>query len=67
MRGGRQHGLCRGGRAPAGKGRSGLPGHPLYRVRFRQADVWPDYGGPAGDTVDVEIYQHWLEAEEHAR
>jgi nitrile hydratase subunit beta len=42
-------------------GRSGLPAQPLYRVRFLQADLWPDYGGPAGDTLDVEIYQHWLE------
>ena len=42
-------------------GRSGLPGPVLYRVRFRQADVWPGYAGPADDTVDVEIYQHWLE------
>ena len=30
-------------------------------VRFRQADVWPDYAGAAADTVDIEIYQHWLE------
>jgi nitrile hydratase subunit beta len=42
-------------------GRSGLPRQPLYRVRFRQADVWPDYAGPPADTVDIEIYQHWLE------
>jgi nitrile hydratase len=42
-------------------GRSGEPRQPLYRVRFLQAEVWPDYAGPAGDTVDVEIYQHWLE------
>ena len=42
-------------------GRSGLPSQPLYRVRFRQADVWPDYAGPPADTVDIEIYQHWLE------
>lgn len=41
--------------------RSGLPKQPLYRVRFRQADVWKDYRGKAHDTVDVEIYQHWLE------
>jgi nitrile hydratase len=33
----------------------------LYRVRFLQKEVWPDYTGPEGDTVDVEIYQHWLE------
>lgn len=42
-------------------GRSGLPAQPLYRVRFRQSDVWPDYAGAPNDTVDVEIYQHWLE------
>lgn len=41
--------------------RPGLPAQPLYRVRFRQKDVWPDYAGPAGDTLDIEIYQHWLE------
>jgi nitrile hydratase len=43
-------------------GRSGEPAQPLYRVRFLQRDVWPDYiGGPA-DTLDIEIYQHWLDA-----
>jgi nitrile hydratase len=42
-------------------GRSGLPRRTLYRVRFAQAEVWPGYAGPAGDTVDVELYQHWLE------
>ena len=42
-------------------GRSGLPKVRLYRVRFRQADLWPDYQGRPEDTVDVEIYQHWLE------
>ena len=41
--------------------RDGLPAQPLYRVRFRQKDVWPDYRGPDQDSVDVEIYQHWLE------
>lgn len=41
--------------------RSGQPAQPLYRVRFRQSDVWPDYRGQGGDTVDIEIYQHWLE------
>ncbi len=42
-------------------GRSGLPKQPLYRVRFPQREVWPDYAGRADDTVDIEIYQHWLE------
>lgn len=41
--------------------RSGLPVQPLYRVRFLQRDVWPDYAGQPADSVDVEIYQHWLE------
>lgn len=41
--------------------RSGLPAQPLYRVRFRQRDVWPDYQGAAEDAVEVEIFQHWLE------
>jgi nitrile hydratase subunit beta len=42
-------------------GRDGLPELPLYRVRFRQADLWPDYAGPPADAVEVEIYAHWLE------
>ena len=41
--------------------RDGLPAQPLYRVRFRQGDVWPDYRGGAHDVVEIEIYQHWLE------
>ncbi|HZM36732.1 MAG TPA: SH3-like domain-containing protein [Burkholderiales bacterium] len=41
--------------------RDGLPTQPLYRVRFRQKDVWPDYRGPDSDVVEIEIYQHWLE------
>ena len=41
--------------------RPGLPAQPLYRVRFRQADLWDDYGGPDRDTIEIEIYQHWLE------
>jgi nitrile hydratase len=42
-------------------GRSGSPPRPLYRVRFRQADLWPGYSGPPADVVEVEIYEHWLE------
>ena len=42
-------------------GRPGLPPQPLYRVRFLQRDVWPDYAGRPDDVVEVEIYQHWLE------
>jgi len=42
-------------------GRDGLPRQPLYRVRFNQQKLWPSYAGPAHDTIDVEIYEHWLE------
>lgn len=42
-------------------GRSGLPARPLYRVRFLQRALWPDYRGSPSDTVDVEIFQHWLD------
>jgi hypothetical protein len=46
--------------------RSGLPRQPLYRVRFLQSDVWGDYSGQREDVLEVEIYQHWLEAVEQA-
>ena len=42
-------------------GLAGDPARPLYRVRFRQADLWPGYRGPASDTIEIEIFQHWLE------
>ena len=42
--------------------RSGLPAQPLYRVRFLQCEVWPDYRGRADDVIEIEIFQHWLEA-----
>ena len=41
-------------------GFDGEPQRHLYRVRFRQADIWPDYKGPARDTLDLEVYEHWL-------
>ncbi len=41
--------------------RDGLPPQPLYRVRFHQRDVWPEYRGAANAVLEVEIYQHWLE------
>ena len=43
-------------------GRSGEPRVPLYRVRFRQREVWPDYRGAESDLLEVEIYEHWLDA-----
>ena len=44
--------------------RRGLPPQPLYRVRFLQCEVWPDYAGQPFDVLEVDIYQHWLEAED---
>ena len=41
--------------------RDGLPAQPLYRVRFLQKEVWPDYVGSDADVLEVEIFQHWLE------
>ncbi len=41
-------------------GFDGLPKKTLYRVRFRQKDVWENYSGAETDTVDVDIYEHWL-------
>lgn len=43
-------------------GGDGLPRQPLYRVRFLQCDLWPDYAGHPADSVDVEIFQHWMQA-----
>ena len=41
-------------------GRDGLPKKALYEVRFRQKDLWPDYAGSETDTLDIDIYEHWL-------
>ncbi|KAK9812957.1 hypothetical protein WJX72_006391 [[Myrmecia] bisecta] len=46
------------------------PKQPLYRVRFAQRDVWEGYTGSPADSVEIEIYQPWLEpatAEDLAR
>jgi nitrile hydratase subunit beta len=45
-----------------GYGLSGTPPHKLYRVRFAMRAIWPDYAGDPQDTLDVELYEHWLEA-----
>lgn len=34
---------------------------PLLRVRFTMAEVWGDAAERPGDTLDAEIYAHWLE------
>lgn len=42
-------------------GRSGEPKRALYRVRFVQSHVWPDYDGAPNDTLDIDLYEHWLQ------
>ena len=39
-------------------GSSGLPEKPLYKVGFRQEDLWNDYAGAEDDTLYVDIYEH---------
>ena len=39
----------------------GLPARVLYKVRFKQGDLWGRYLGPAGDELEADIYEHWLE------
>jgi len=33
----------------------------LYRVRFTMAELWGEAAENPEDTVDAEIYDHWLE------
>ena len=42
-------------------GKDGLPPKQLFRVRLRQTDIWPDYTEDPRDTLEIEIYEHWLE------
>ncbi len=39
---------------------------PLYRICFRQADLWPDYAGNVTDNLIIDIFEHWLEPAEGA-
>ena len=41
----------------------GLPAdrQKLYRVRFTMAEIWGDAAECPTDTLDAEIYGHWLE------
>ncbi len=33
----------------------------LFRVRFTMAEVWGDAAENPKDTIDAEIFEHWLE------
>ncbi|WP_051587902.1 SH3-like domain-containing protein [Actibacterium mucosum] len=36
----------------------------LYRVRFRQVELWPIEDYPAQERLILEAYEHWLEQQE---
>ena len=40
----------------------GLPRQVLYNVRFKQAELWADYAGPARDTLEADLAENWLTA-----
>jgi len=40
----------------------GEPRQTVYRVRLDQHDLWSNYPGPDGDTLEIEIFEHWLES-----
>ncbi|MEL7349376.1 MAG: SH3-like domain-containing protein [Pseudomonadota bacterium] len=46
--------------------RAGTPEQPLYRVRFTMAAVWGEAAERPADTLDAEIYEHWLEPDHAA-
>lgn len=41
--------------------RHGLPTTALYRVRFAMDEIWGALAERPTDTVDAEIFEHWLE------
>jgi nitrile hydratase len=43
---------------------NGKPFQRIYRVRIPQDDLWSGYDGTSGDKLEIEIFEHWLEAEE---
>lgn len=42
----------------------GVPVTRLYRVRIPQPRLWSGYAGAGGDTLDLEVFEHWLEPAE---
>ena len=45
-------------------GGDGLPEIPLYKVGFRQINLWNGYDGSPEDVLFIDIYEHWLEPRE---
>ena len=42
-------------------GGDGEPAQMLYRVRLEQAALWPDGAENPKDSLEIEIFEHWLE------
>jgi nitrile hydratase len=42
----------------------GEPRQRIYRVRIPQDVLWTDYDGSHDDDLEIEIFEHWLEAAE---
>jgi hypothetical protein len=42
----------------------GEPRQRIYRVRIPQEDLWTEYDGNNDDDLEIEIFEHWLEAVE---
>ncbi|MDJ0958069.1 MAG: nitrile hydratase subunit beta [Arenicellales bacterium] len=43
-------------------GESGEPVKTVYRVHLEQTQLWRDYRGAECDTLEIEIFEHWLES-----
>ena len=39
----------------------GLPAQVLYKVRFKQREIWGRYDGPQTDQLEADIFEYWLE------
>ena len=42
----------------------GTPAQRIYRVSIPQTELWSAYDGAAGDILEIEIFEHWLEPAE---
>ena len=40
--------------------RPGVPRQVLYKVRFKQTDLWPGYAGPSRDRLEADLTDNWL-------
>jgi nitrile hydratase len=39
----------------------GLPAQVLYKVRFKQREIWDRYDGPQTDRLEADLFEFWLE------